>query len=203
MKKMKRFAAGDMIEGDASVSEQMEQMPAKAAPTPPKNRVVTKEELAASGLSLRDFLNKERGLTRRGEAAPAKSAAPEKTAAAPESKSMMDKKLMSGLTPREIIATPSAKNVGGDAAKAAQERRDAAQKSLSRNTIFEGEFGAKNVGGDAARAAQERRDAAQKRFSRSGEMKHGGSVKKMASGGSASKRADGIAQKGKTRGKMC
>jgi hypothetical protein len=37
-------------------------------------------------------------------------------------------------------------------------------------------------------------------------MKHGGSVKKMASGGnvsSASKRADGIAQKGKTRGKMC
>jgi len=37
-------------------------------------------------------------------------------------------------------------------------------------------------------------------------MKHGGSIKKMASGGnvsSASKRADGIAQKGKTRGKMC
>jgi hypothetical protein len=37
-------------------------------------------------------------------------------------------------------------------------------------------------------------------------MKRGGSVKKMASGGtvsSASKRADGIATKGKTRGKMC
>jgi hypothetical protein len=34
-------------------------------------------------------------------------------------------------------------------------------------------------------------------------MKKGGSVKKMASGGSASKRADGIAQRGKTRGKMC
>jgi hypothetical protein len=36
--------------------------------------------------------------------------------------------------------------------------------------------------------------------------KHGGKVKKMASGGmtsSASKRADGIAIKGKTRGKMC
>jgi hypothetical protein len=30
----------------------------------------------------------------------------------------------------------------------------------------------------------------------------GGSVKKMASGGSASKRADGCATKGKTRGKM-
>ena len=37
-------------------------------------------------------------------------------------------------------------------------------------------------------------------------MKRGGKVKKMASGGmtsSASKRADGIAVKGKTRGKMC
>lgn len=34
-------------------------------------------------------------------------------------------------------------------------------------------------------------------------MKKGGKVKKMASGGSASKRADGIAQRGKTRGKMC
>jgi hypothetical protein len=37
-------------------------------------------------------------------------------------------------------------------------------------------------------------------------MKKGGKVKKMASGGmtaSASKRGDGIAQRGKTRGKMC
>ena len=34
-------------------------------------------------------------------------------------------------------------------------------------------------------------------------MKKGGPVKKMASGGSASSRADGIAVKGKTRGKMC
>jgi len=35
-------------------------------------------------------------------------------------------------------------------------------------------------------------------------MKKGGkTVKKMASGGTASARADGIAQKGKTRGKIC
>lgn len=33
-------------------------------------------------------------------------------------------------------------------------------------------------------------------------MKKGGKVKKMASGGSASKRADGCAQRGKTRGKI-
>jgi len=50
---------------------------------------------------------------------------------------------------------------------------------------------------EAREEATRRAAAAQK----SG-MKAGGKVK-MASGGSASKRADGIAQKGKTRGKMC
>ena len=34
-------------------------------------------------------------------------------------------------------------------------------------------------------------------------LKKGGAVKKMASGGSASKRGDGIAQRGKTKGRMC
>ena len=34
-------------------------------------------------------------------------------------------------------------------------------------------------------------------------MKKGGSTKKMASGGSASNRADGIAQRGKTKGTFC
>ena len=34
-------------------------------------------------------------------------------------------------------------------------------------------------------------------------MKKGGSVKKYANGGSVSQRADGIAQRGKTRGKVC
>ena len=36
-----------------------------------------------------------------------------------------------------------------------------------------------------------------------GGYRYGGAVKKMANGGSASSRADGIAIKGKTRGKMC
>lgn len=35
------------------------------------------------------------------------------------------------------------------------------------------------------------------------EFKKGGKTKKMAGGGSASSRADGIAQRGKTRGRMC
>ena len=36
-----------------------------------------------------------------------------------------------------------------------------------------------------------------------GALKKGGKVKKMASGGMASSRGDGIAQKGKTKGRMC
>ena len=45
-----------------------------------------------------------------------------------------------------------------------------------------------------ARAGEEEKDNAN--------MKRGGKVKKMAHGGSASKRADGCAIKGKTKGKM-
>jgi len=56
---------------------------------------------------------------------------------------------------------------------------------------------------------QDRRDLINKNVNNPGYsagMKKGGAVKKMASGGmasSASKRADGIATKGKTRGRMC
>ena len=59
------------------------------------------------------------------------------------------------------------------------------------------------------KAYQDRRDLINQNVNNPGYsagMKKGGAVKKMASGGmasSASKRADGIATKGKTRGKMC
>ena len=43
-----------------------------------KERVVSKKELEASGLSLRDFLNKERGLTRREDKADSKVEAAKK-----------------------------------------------------------------------------------------------------------------------------
>jgi hypothetical protein len=61
---------------------------------------------------------------------------------------------------------------------------------------------------DLARNAGSKTDSrsVNERFRSSLGMKKGGAVKKMASGGmasSVSKRADGIAQKGKTRGKMC
>lgn len=67
-------------------------------------------------------------------------------------------------------------------------------------------IGDTGMGGLAAMQAKYARD---KRRARAGEeekdnanMKRGGKVKKMAHGGSASKRADGCAIKGKTKGKM-
>ena len=49
-----------------------------------KPRIVSKKELKASGLSLRDFLNKERGLTRKdGKKVVKKSSAPKAPPAAP------------------------------------------------------------------------------------------------------------------------
>jgi hypothetical protein len=52
-------------------------------------------------------------------------------------------------------------------------------------------------------AAQEgsKKDMAMDKMQMMG-MKKGGATKKMASGGSASSRADGIAQRGKTKGKL-
>jgi hypothetical protein len=124
-------------------------------------------------------------------------------------RSLSDPRSLSGTSISDIFSTPSAKNVGGDAAKAAQDKRDSSP-SFTKGTIFEnfGDFGAKNVGGDAAKAAQDKRDSSQKDFAKDTvveDNKKGGVIKKMASGGmaSASRRGDGIAQRGKTRGKMC
>ena len=115
------------------------------------NPIVTKEELEKSGMSLRDFLNKERGLTRRGES---------KTSTKPELGPEMGEKM----TPDESKAAAS--NFGYP--KGSQRLNSEENKETSDMTY-----------------------------------RHGGKVKKMANGGSASSRADGIAIKGKTRGKMC
>jgi hypothetical protein len=91
--KAKRFAKGGGVEygddasesyGDTSSKINDDDLAAANASSDPiqsladakegklnkKPAVVTKEQLAASGLSLRDYLNKQQGLTRRGEKAP-------------------------------------------------------------------------------------------------------------------------------------
>jgi len=115
------------------------------------NPIVTKEELERSGMSLRDFLNKERGLTRRGES---------KTSTKAELGPEMGEKM----TPDESKAAAS-------------------------------NFGYPK--GSARLNSEENTEVSDMAYN-----KKGGAIK-MASGGSASSRADGIATKGKTRGKMC
>ena len=74
-------------------------------------------------------------------------------------------------------------------------------KAADYETRFKGaEFGGTSGGGGAKPNTDEELTSGRSA------MKRGGKVKKMASGGmtsSASKRADGIAVKGKTRGKIC
>jgi hypothetical protein len=74
-------------------------MPAKA-----KSGIVTKEELAKSGLSLRDYMNKQRGLTRRdgkaAEKAPAKTQSSQKETGAPVSRA---RPTPSGSSPKQTM----------------------------------------------------------------------------------------------------
>jgi hypothetical protein len=127
-------------------------------PTKPKNRVVTKEELKKSGLSLRDFLNNERGLKRRV-------------------KKDSEGKTASGMS---------------------REARGVRDDSMSDKDRLRAQL-------DSAKESSQ--------AGRYGTMKRGGVVKSSApkmgkvktakpSMGGASKRADGIAKKGKTRGRM-
>jgi hypothetical protein len=81
---------------------------------------------------------------------------------------------------------------------------EAGTLSKSRRNTETGEL--YNPGVDDYQARRNRINANVDNPGYSAGMKKGGKVKKMASGGmtaSASKRGDGIAQRGKTRGKMC
>jgi hypothetical protein len=144
--------SGPMPEDDNSGA------PPAAVPTPRKNKIVTKEELEKSGMSLRDYLNAQRGLTRRKEKDPTAGDSPDK--AAQEAADAIDP----GRDMRTPRYTPS-----GSAPKQTTQKPKAKVFSPDRpDNSFPGS-----------------------------KFKSGGSVN------SASKRADGIAQKGKTRGKFC
>jgi hypothetical protein len=73
-KKMRRFEEGGDVdpleeanqrfEAEEAAKPKAEAKPEAPAPKP-KAKVVTKEELEKSGMSLRDYMNKQQGLTRR------------------------------------------------------------------------------------------------------------------------------------------
>ena len=142
-----------------------------------KPAIVTKKQLEESGFdNLRDYLNAKRGLTRRDE-----------------QKFIGDKPKMGAYVPRDSD-TRKGEIMTSKNAKGRDNYVRCGQTSM--DTEREPEALAEpNKPGTNVR--YENTDVSDM------SMRHGGRVKKMASGGSASSRADGIATKGKTRGKMC
>ena len=182
-RKMKRYAEGDIVEGenpniddetrararkfveDNMATEEAPKFTPKAAAKP---KVVTKEELAKSGLSLRDYMNKQQGLTRRGG-----SSAPDTGDETDRLASRFKKPPLRQETMRERAESYNAKRF-------AQKAEDAAKDVMPRNTQDRILTGLK-------------KKSDENKFMGSTGLKGGGKVS------SASRRADGIAIRGKTR----
>jgi hypothetical protein len=125
---------------------------------PSKPAVVTKEELEKSGMSLRDYMNKQQGLTRRKEKDPTAGDSPDKKA----------QEAADAIDPGRDMRTPRYTPPGSAPKQTTQKPKPKVFMPKAPDNSFQGS-----------------------------KFKSGGSVS------SASRRADGIATKGKTRGKMC
>ena len=142
-----------------------------------KPAIVTKKQLEESGFdNLRDYLNAKRGLTRRDE-----------------QKFIGDKPKMGAYVPRDSD-TRKGEIMTSKNAKGRDNYVRSGQKSFDTEREPEALASTNKPGTNISYENTDTSDMTYKR---------GGKVKKMASGGSASSRADGIATKGKTRGKMC
>ena len=184
-----------------------------AAPAKAKPAIVTKEQLKASGFdNLRDYLNAQRGLTRRGESTarqpaasapisrgPSRGTQDEGDAGEEEARKAQEAKMAKaremrkqtdpGLTPSQTATQ-----------RAAELKRDSAKTGSQR--LGEKADRAGNIYKRSSEAAKQKEKDRQFDRELRGRMK----AANMASGGkvsSASKRADGIAVRGKTRCKVC
>jgi hypothetical protein len=190
--KLASKAAPVMDEEASAPAAKMPMRPGQASSGMTKTPMVTKEQLAASGLSLRDYLNKQQGLTRRGESS-----------------------AMARMPTRPGQEAPMYSNEGRNKKvlpSGAVNFKDKDKKEYMARSLVDQGRDVDLYGGtidDIKNAFK--KDPNKKSFftandERIANLKKGGTVKKMASGGSvssASKRADGIAQRGKTKGKMC
>jgi hypothetical protein len=154
--------------------QKMEAAPEKMEAPTPKPKVVTKEELAKSGLTLREYMNQQQGLKPRGESAPAKT---EPTKA----------KMNTAMAARtEDRAYKSLEEPSKDSSKNPMNKGN--EKAKTKFESF------RNAPSPVDNIKTSARNIA-KKLGISGYAK-GGSV-------TASSRGDGIATKGKTRGKIC
>ena len=186
--KVKRYDGeeGSMVEEDPmEVANRGENLDTEAGPkampaAQPKAKMVTKEELAKSGLSLRDYMNKQQGLTRRGEkpTAPA-SYSNEGRGSTPPKKAPYSNEGRGSTPPKSTYETPYDR----------LNRRNAEQSAAKK------EYG-ESTRAETARLAKKSSGAMDPNTLLPKRMAKGGSIS------SASSRADGIAQRGKTRGTM-
>jgi hypothetical protein len=169
--------------------------PAVTGRAAPKQRVVSKKELEESGLSLRDFLNRERGLTRRGmSVADAKKQL--NLGERPSAKSVADAKTQLGMDDSTALDRNYVRRDMKDRMDVIDRETQGdfltAMKQKPRRDP--GTSGA--VGGDyMAESAKSRR--VRNMYERGAEETNAKGMKK--GGMTASKRADGCAVRGKTR----
>ena len=145
----------------------------------PKQRIVSKKELEESGLSIRDFLNRERGLTRREEP---------KTKPATKSPEPVKK--------IESASAPMARSIKSDIDELAKSRASMGGVNMLPSGRMSPEKKEEVIKPTPKRSNYTVPKASE--FTGMGGMKFakGGSVS------SASKRADGCAVKGKTKGRF-
>lgn len=184
-RKMKRYAEGDVVYEDDPYDEmEIANRRTDRTLTPnergaagtsetvfpsekPKAKTVSKEELAKSGMSLRDYMNKQQGLTRKGG-----SSAPDTGDESNRLASRFKKPALRQETMKERAEAYNTK-------RWAQQAEDAAKDTTPR--------------GQARILTGIKKKADENKFMGSLGLKGGGKVS------SASRRADGIAIRGKTR----
>ena len=162
-------------------------MAAMATKKPAKSAVVTKEQMKKAGFdNLRDYLNAQRGLTRRGS--PAAPAAPKSMGPSSQDIDRMESALKASNIRDERRAYEQGKDATAAAKRAAdmQKERAAYMKEQARKKE-DTQTGSERLARKAEAFRTRMREQA-------AGMKKGGMV--------ASKRADGIAQRGKTRGRI-
>jgi hypothetical protein len=163
-----------------------------------KAPTVSKKELEDSDFdNLRDYLNDKRGLTRKGSPIAFKRADP--VTRDSEARNSRGR-------PAEINYNDRLDLVNESATDLAMAYRDPEATAKFLRLGEAGNGRGSYYKSDGRAVIQKQNEAANEMKRESRGMKKGGAVKKMASGGSvssASSRGDGIAQRGKTRGKMC
>jgi hypothetical protein len=190
----------DRLSYDAEQGAKAPEAASAKMPAKTKSGVVTKEQLAKSGLSLRDYMNKQRGLTRRDGAAPAKapSKATTETKPASTAKSAYEadqrkrSDMIVALTKAEREATtPLAKQkIAESKRKMLDEYANAPKAEERKNYVPRPTPG--------ARAPKQTTSKAKPYMPEKPDM----SFRKGGSVSSASKRADGCAVRGKTKCKV-